>query len=598
MRREKDTLILTTLFIAIMICFSSFSALAAESAQSLKKQIEVMDSTIKLMQKKVKSLEAKELTKEEEFKEIDERLSKAEIHTATDKLSFGVELRTQAQSLHYKDIRKTPEWLIGGFFGNFNQAGYVSLMNMMNGMTPEQIQSMMTPENIQRIVMPMVGGFNGASKEVIQQMMQMMKGAGIPVDTYSPDNDLIYTNRLRLEMKSKINENLSFAGRLAMYKVFGDSSGVKFNTGSLGDVTLDGNTTSLPHGDSLHVERAYFNLKHQFGEIPVNLSLGRRPATDGAPLEYSNGSLVGGSPIATIINWQFDGASLNFGLEDITGISGSAFKLCYGVGFESDWGNSYSLNANSNINDATFGGFIATIYDDDLTSVIVNYAHAWELTDGFTGNVLMPFIPSVATDGTYTFTPNTGGYISRLEASSNIGDMDMATILVKINFSEIFADIDFFFAPSWSHTNPDAISDNAFYNLMGMGLLNSNGELKTRDGYSIYTGFVLPMPCDARMGFEYNYGSKYWINMTGAEDTLIASKLATRGHVFESYYIQPVYDNNFIIKLGGQYYDYKYTGSGNPLGAPVKISELSALDAFFPVIDDVWNIYLSAVLRF
>ena len=68
-------------------------------------------------------------------------------------------------------------------------------------------------------------------------------------------------------------------------------------------------------------------------------------------------SLLGGSPIATIINWQFDGKSLNFGLEDVTEIPGAAFKLCYGVGFESDWGNSYSLNANSNINDCTFGGF-------------------------------------------------------------------------------------------------------------------------------------------------------------------------------------------------------------------------------------------------
>ena len=238
------------------------------------------------------------------------------------------------------------------------------------------------------------------------------------------------------------------------------------------------------------------------------------------------------------------------------------------------------------------------MYDDGLTSVILNYAHAWELTDGFTGTVLMPFIPSVDADGKYTFTPNTGGYISRLEASSNIGDMDMATILVRTNFSEIFADIDFFFAPSWSHTDPDKISDNVFYNLMGTGLLSSNGDLRSRDGYSLYTGVVVPMPYDARMGFEYNYGSKYWINMTGAEDTLISSKLATRGHVVESYYIQPIYENNLFFKLGGQYYHYEYTGSENPLGAPAKIDDMSALDAFFPVIEDVWNIYLSAVLRF
>lgn len=86
--------------------------------------------------------------------------------------------------------------------------------------------------------------------------------------------------------------------------------------------------------------------------------------------------------------------------------------------------------------------------------------------------------------------------------------------------------------------------------------------------------------------------------MTGAEDSLIGSKLATRGSVVETYYTQPIVKKNFFITLGGIYYDYKYSGSGNPLGKPVKISELTAFDAFFPVADKVWNVYLSATLRY
>ena len=106
------------------------------------------------------------------------------------------------------------------------------------------------------------------------------------------------------------------------------------------------------------------------------------------------------------------------------------------------------------------------------------------------------------------------------------------------------------------------------------------------------------MPLKGRFGIEYNKGSKYWMNMTGAEDSLIASKLAARGSVVETYYTQPLVNKNFFLTLGGVFYDYEYSGSGNPLGEPVKISKLSAFDAFFPVVDKAWNVYLSATLRY
>jgi hypothetical protein len=133
---------------------------------------------------------------------------------------------------------------------------------------------------------------------------------------------------------------------------------------------------------------------------------------------------------------------------------------------------------------------------------------------------------------------------------------------------------------------------------MGMGLLSSNGDLEERDGYSVYAGALFPMPFDARLGLEYNWGSKYWFNFTGAEDSLIGSKLAVRGDVYEAYYIQPIMENSFFVKLGTQFYDYRYTGSGNPLGKPVRISETTSLDSINSVIDEVWNYYVSATVNF
>ena len=47
-----------------------------------------------------------------------------------------------------------------------------------------------------------------------------------------------------------------------------------------------------------------------------------------------------------------------------------------------------------------------------------------------------------------------------------------------------------------------------------------------------------------------------------------------------------------------RYYDYEYTGSGNPMGEPVKISELSSLDALNPVTDEVIDGYISLTFRY
>jgi hypothetical protein len=541
------------------------TASAADEVEQLKQRLEQMNKEMQSVQQKLDDLEKQSQAKEETMEELDDRLNKTELHTATDKVAFGIEFRTRGDSLHYQDIQMAPASLTNMFFADYP------------------------------------AGFNGATLAQAQAAMAGMAQAGMipPTETYDADNDIIFTNKFRLNMAAKVNDQLSFSGRLAAYKVFGDSSGVKVNQGNLGDVTLDGNTSSLPHGDTIRLERAYFNYKTDLGPVPTNFSLGRRPSTDGAPLEYMNNSLEGGSPLATIINWQFDGASYNLGLEELTHIPGAAFKLCYGVGFEGDWGNTYSLSSQqSAVNDVHMFGVIATLFDNDESSAVVNYAHAWDITDGFTGLTVMPFIVT-ETGGQYYFTPNTGGYISRMEPTTEIGDWDALSLLLRTNLTErLDADIDLFLSGSWSHTSPSQTSQNPYYQLMGQGLLNSNGELESRDGYMVYLGAVFPMFWDARFGLEYNYGSKYWFNFTGAEDSLVGSKLAVRGQVYEGYWHQPIFKDNFFATLGVRYYDYEYTGSGNPMGEPVSIDELNSLNAMTPVIDKVWDAYVSFTFRY
>jgi len=76
------------------------------------------DRQMKALQKKLDRLETKSAKQAQDAQEIEERTDKAELHTATDKLSLGVDFRTRAESIHYDNIRITPLSLTDMFFVN------------------------------------------------------------------------------------------------------------------------------------------------------------------------------------------------------------------------------------------------------------------------------------------------------------------------------------------------------------------------------------------------------------------------------------------------------------------------------------------------
>lgn len=101
----------------------------------------------------------------------------------------------------------------------------------------------------------------------------------------------------------------------------------------------------------------------------------------------------------------------------------------------------------------------------------------------------------------------------------------------------------------------------------------------------MYAGFRYTIPGDflndAKIGFEFNHGSKYWFSYTWGSSELY-NKLATRGNVYDIYYIQPFNDNLFL-RTGYTLVDYEYTGSGMHLGAPM-MSE-AELRNFYILLD-------------
>ena len=496
------------------------------------------------------------------LEDLDKRVASTEEHSTLDKVTLGVDLETRLNSLHM-DAKGMPLAM--------QQRGFGYMITSPTPFTPTQAQTAFAPFEL-------------------------------PEDQ-DIDNDTIFTSRIRIDMKARPADSLSFVGRLSANKIFGDSSGVKWYNGGPNAVTMDGNIHSTGSDSAIQLERAFFTYFDDIGTAPYHFSVGRRPALGGAPDEFSSASTVGGSPMAHGINWQFDGVSLGFNLAETTGVEGSAFKLCWGNGFESGAGsgNSYSFSSSSDVDDMQFAGWIANLYEDDTTKIINMYAHAFDVTDGFTGLVVMPFTMNgynPDSDGRYTqFTmdENSGAFISRTQPTANIGDIDIVTLLGQSQFKNV----DFFMDLALSHARPSGISMSPMLQFMGTdALLNSYGEQHDRTGYSVWAGVKTPVVwTDGVIGFEYNWGSQYWLGFTGGEDNIAGSKLATRGSAYELFYNQPFVDNKLMLSLGAQYYDYQYSGSGSPMGEPVKISELTSFDTFMPVVDTMWNYYVTLAYR-
>ncbi len=614
-------------FLVLLMCVFSLYGFNSYSQTVNKKELE----------KKIKELQEQIADLEDSLDEISDRVDKNEQHTVMDKVNFSYELRTRADSLHYSDIRVMPNWAssmmqlwafnrlvvpvdqIGGvLYGDgsgytFNPAFAQTYGDVLQGMMEGMVQMGFVSPNgfvdmngngqFDQYDMPSVAvnslgvpyfsdKFGSADLPLYQMMFN-----GIAPDAVNNDNAVMYSTRLRINMESVINDNLKFVGRLTMYKTWGDGADVKFYNGQMNTMLMDGFDASVPTDDKLRVERAFFT----YSGDNWHFSMGRRPSTDGLPMEYRNYSVVGGSPMATIINWQFDGISLGFNLEDKMGIPGFSFKLCYGVGFESGWGNSYSAYNNPDVKDVHLLGFISNLYRTDKLRVTLNYAHAFDVTDGFTGTVVMPFIVNgvdINGDGKfdeYYLTANRGGYISRNQPSANIGTFDLATLVIEGKYNNF----QYFFSYSVSFANPSGTSKNPMMVFWGKdALLNDNGGQEKHSGNAVWAGLIYDFANGSRLGIEYNHGSKYWFNFTGAEDNVVGSKAAVRGDVYEIYYIYPFFGQKFFLTTGYQHYDYEYTGSGSPLGAPKKIENVTAFDTLMPVFDKIDNIYLSLTVRY
>jgi hypothetical protein len=376
------------------------------------------------------------------------------------------------------------------------------------------------------------------------------------------DNDTIWTNRFRLNMRVGVTENVDFKGRLAMYKTWGNQSAFTDDSGAMFPL-FDGNVTRSPTGDSaLYVDRAYVNWNNIAG-LPMWFSIGRRPTTDGPPAHIRmNVDTRLATPMA-FMDWPFDGISVgyawNWGAE---ALGDSRIRFCYGRGFEAGL-----QDTTSEIDDTDFAGLSWDIMKKGDRFAYIQSFLAFDLFNY--PNFQDPIINA------------NFGALSGMGDRTNLGDVWHTSAV----YQDKIVGLNYFVAGGWSQTRPD--DSGMFNDPFSPAGPNTDKE----NGYSAYVGVRYDLDqAGLKFGAEFNYGSKYWLAMAPGHDDIYQSKLATRGQVYEIYTIWDLptgealskYAKTFM-RLGYQHYEYDYSGSGdwnlNPydLGDAVDLGKLQML---------------------
>ena len=531
-------------------------------------------------------------------RDLNERVNATERKSLRDRLEWSGDYRFEVHAIrgtiptHYdgmqvQNLMVNTMWLFtpqsqGGLGMTFNP-------NMLSQMTPAQFAGFLGQQVQQNYAQYQYFTnnltFPGLKQSVGQfspQMQQMLTNylsqvPGVLQAAYPVNTDALMTNRLRLRFDAQVADNISFGARLSMYKVFGDSTGVQVFDGQPTSLAIDGTTVGVPSGDMIRVERAFFSWNHIAGSN-LYLSIGRRPSTDGPPLNFRDDEPRGGTPSGSLIDFQFDGITAGYKVNDKM-----TLRACYGMGYSSGFGNGNLLQTPADrVKSVNLFGGNFDLYSTDKTFIQATLARAWNVTDGFDGLTVLPN------------NPLTGAVISapvvmRYAPSANLGAID----LYGINLQKKVQNVDLFVSGNWSSTRPSGLTTP-----FG-GLMSDPFQTPTNhDGQMYYLGARYSIPLDdgrTKVGFEFNHGTEYWFNFAQAEDDIIAPKTDTRGNVYEAYLTHRIHDH-FLVKGSYINYDYAWSGSGWQVGAPKRIDSTPILA--FPTYDTARMLSLGLVAEF
>lgn len=390
-------------------------------------------------------------------------------------------------------------------------------------------------------------------------------------------NDSLLTNRLWLIMDYRPDAHIHFYTKLAFNKVFGQAN----ITDSVVFDQFDWYGATTNTDNQLRVKEAYIDYQgfQTFGsDIPWNFGIGRRP-TSYNKLASMRDDEAPNAPLGHIVAAEFDGGHLRFDFSNVTSVPGLSVKFSIGRGLSSVTSSKSSptplVKSGENIN---MYGVNLIAYSTKKLHVEMQLLKATNLVD----------ITNSGFDLAGNYDPN--NYDPTLQV---VGDMNMASAMVKytmehLNKTTLFA--------SYAYTQTDPNT--------GKTMLGSQDK-ESGQSYWVGAQTASPFSEEGKWGVEFNHGSKYFRPFTYAEDTVVGSKLATRGDAYEVYFTEYLH-KGLSVQLRYTYLDYKYTGSngffGSQTGTPIDIdiikSQLASSDLAANVAQSAQDIRLYLRYRF
>jgi len=508
------------------------------------------------------------------MRDLNDRMMTTERRGLKDRLDWGGDYRFEAHTIwgsvpnHYdgmqlQNLMVKTLWLFtptsqGGLGMTFDPS-------LLQNYTPNQFASQVINPLVQQnysqyqfytnnLTFPALKGAIGQFSPQMQQMLMgyLSQVTGVYQAGYSNNTDTLLTNRLRLKFETKVADNISFGARLSMYKVFGDGTGVQVFNGQPNSFDIDGTSVGVPNSDQVRVERVFFNWNN-IGGSKLYLSIGRRPAVGGPPLQFRQDELRGGTPSGALFDFQYDGMTVGYHVNEKM-----TLRACYGMGYTSGFGNANILRTPADrLKDVHLAGGVLDLYESDHTFIQAIVARAWNVTDGFNGLIVMPNNP-------LTGDPVGAPVVMRYTPSANLGAIDLYGVVLQKTLKQF----DLYTAVNWDSLRPNGQTTP-------FGGLGSDpfSTPTNHEGQMYYAGLRYSIPKDdgrTKVGFEFNHGTRYWFNFSNAEDDIIAPKTNTRGEVYETYLLHRIADH-FLFKADYIRYNYTWSGSGWHIGEPKRL---------------------------
>jgi len=350
----------------------------------------------------------------------------------------------------------------------------------------------------------------------------------------------IFYNRVILTGVYKASDNLKATVRLQVNNMYGMNDSA--TNSPYNNISWVANET--PDDTNIRLKEAFFN--YYFGD-DLMFSAGRRPATNGYPANLREGDEPN-SPLAHLINMEFDGFSFKIGNGEFSKLSdkfsdyGTWIKFCAGRGYSPSEGKwpMYGAPAYSkdNLKITDFYGFILVPYDDGQYALWTETVWAKNMK----GNNFVTQQDAINAQNGDDFNASMqdlGNYFgfNVIFKAAGIGD----------GISDFLDDTNAFISLALTKTKPNA----------GKQML---GSMNNEIGRSIWIGADMPAGEKGRFGFNFVKGSKYWRSMTYGEDTLAGSIAAIRGKAYDFYYIREIIPH-LSASLRATIFDYDYAGS-------------------------------------